>query len=467
LNPIPKKLTSYLNAVADSLARSPNQFIRSHPEISQRILALDWGARLEKLKNQFIEIYTGADLDFAPGTVAFDLDDSDFDRVHVSFSATNEYKEWIEFDMDGYEVREPGDIFEAIFADIPDWQTETRNELEILRGLLVALIELAALESVKHPAFKVMHAADGFILVSSIWHDVEKSLFYKSRQSGTNPILTAVDWPPESVEFVAARVTEQSVTILNQTVQRDTSFFRGDQSGYGGLPEEIGLLEKLEELELRHENLTELPAAVFQLTKLTKLNLNNNRLRQLPGDIARLSQLTELDLRENLLETVPATIGELRHLKRLGLEYNRLRALPDSIAALEQLEELSLYNNCLSELPRLPPGLTWLNLNENKLSELPESFRKLRRLGSLVLSGNQFTEVPAQIFELPALASLELGDNPIDDLPEALLKLPALKNIRVYPNRFSIEQRARLRAAFGDRLFVGYDSDPESFQSDS
>jgi Leucine-rich repeat (LRR) protein len=53
--------------------------------------------------------------------------------------------------------------------------------------------------------------------------------------------------------------------------------------------------------------------------------LRGNHFTTLPNSISQLGQLTELDLRENQLTDVPFdTFGNLLHLRKLDLRWNAL-----------------------------------------------------------------------------------------------------------------------------------------------
>ena len=89
-------------------------------------------------------------------------------------------------------------------------------------------------------------------------------------------------------------------------------------------------------LHLKHMNLTELPAGVFDgLEDLKELHLQGNRLRTLPeGLFQNLSNLSELSLSWNRLRTLPE--GLFRNLSSLRLLYlnnNGLEELPSSVWA--------------------------------------------------------------------------------------------------------------------------------------
>jgi Leucine-rich repeat (LRR) protein len=62
----------------------------------------------------------------------------------------------------------------------------------------------------------------------------------------------------------------------------------------------------------------------------------------------------ELDLRNNQLIELPAALGNARRLSYLDLRGNKLRALPASLAALPNLEKLDLrWNKLMGEHPWL------------------------------------------------------------------------------------------------------------------
>ena len=59
---------------------------------------------------------------------------------------------------------------------------------------------------------------------------------------------------------------------------------------------------------------------IGQLAELTTLNLKDNQLTELPETIGQLTSLETLDLSSNELTELPETIGQLMELKELNLE---------------------------------------------------------------------------------------------------------------------------------------------------
>lgn len=74
-------------------------------------------------------------------------------------------------------------------------------------------------------------------------------------------------------------------------------------------------------------HLTTLPREIC-LLPLEVLLVSNNRLVSLPDELGRMSQLSELDASCNFLAHLPVRIGELRKLRVLNLRSNALVYLP-------------------------------------------------------------------------------------------------------------------------------------------
>ena len=124
--------------------------------------------------------------------------------------------------------------------------------------------------------------------------------------------------------------------------------------------------------------LTEIPENIGHLTALQELNLNGNSLTGLPETIGELRNLLNLWLGNNYLETLPESIGKLENLERLSLYYNHLETLPESFGNLKNLIRLNLNE-----------------VNDENPITLPESFSQLSNLRVLEIAGNLDAVTPS------------------------------------------------------------------------
>lgn len=166
-------------------------------------------------------------------------------------------------------------------------------------------------------------------------------------------------------------------------------------------------------LALPQHKLTVVPKAVLTLDKLRTLDLSSNALVALPSlpgklktlKISRnkiktldLPQLTTLEAADNHLEDLELP----ESLVTLTLAGNPLRAMNP----LPNLKTLDLSRCGLVHFDFVFPNLTDLNLDDNKLSVMPDACPKLKRLS---LQRNRIITFPPSLLLL--LDHLELKGN--------------------------------------------------------
>ncbi|CAH8549002.1 unnamed protein product [Heterobilharzia americana] len=120
------------------------------------------------------------------------------------------------------------------------------------------------------------------------------------------------------------------------------------------LPNRIGELVSLVQLELESNQITSLPLTIGQLCQLQILNLDVNNLSRLPSTVGKqnLSNLKKLKVRENLLQRLPPEIGKLKSLTHLYLANNKpLDLLPIELGILPCLRYLSIEGCNLRQMP--------------------------------------------------------------------------------------------------------------------
>ncbi|XP_076891364.1 receptor-like protein EIX2 [Bidens hawaiensis] len=179
--------------------------------------------------------------------------------------------------------------------------------------------------------------------------------------------------------------------------------FSGNYDLLGQLPERLGKLENLIEIDLSSNQLTgTIPVSIGSLSLLQILRFSNNQLSGL----------------------IPNTIGGLSSLNSLDLSYNKLNgSLPESIGRLSNLVTLSLYHNSLTGILTKNhfinlKSLIYLSVEDTKLvfklnvnNWIPPFKLLTLRAGSCSL-GPQF---PSWIQSQTDLAHLDVSNTNISD----------------------------------------------------
>jgi hypothetical protein len=160
------------------------------------------------------------------------------------------------------------------------------------------------------------------------------------------------------------------------------------------VPRSIGQLENLKVLTLY--------GALDPREIGSEQPLRPSQIKKLPQTLGNLRNLEELELGRNGLRVVPAEIASLHKLKRLGLDYNNIRELPSSIGNLKNLRELSLRSNGGVRLPQSLAALKNLRVYlGNNYLKLKDQQKLRSRFPKIVFSfDNEFDDEAAN--EQPA-----------------------------------------------------------------
>ncbi len=174
-------------------------------------------------------------------------------------------------------------------------------------------------------------------------------------------------------------------------------------------------------VHLKDNQLTSIPIEIFQLPNVRKIDVFNNKISQLPTSPEENSDTTvydndpqcgwkcynlkELTISENELTQIPVCVWGLPHLKKLICSKNRLETLLSEKEAISN-EQLSC-------------SLEMIDLSQNLLKGMVSSFLfKLPGLHYLNLSMNQISELPMMLWDCKSLLDLNVSDNQLSTLPQ-------------------------------------------------
>ncbi|XP_030430406.1 leucine-rich repeat and calponin homology domain-containing protein 3 isoform X7 [Gopherus evgoodei] len=138
------------------------------------------------------------------------------------------------------------------------------------------------------------------------------------------------------------------------------------------IPEAILNLQSLTFLNISRNQLSTLPVHMCSLP-LKVLIASNNKLISLPEEIGQLRHLTELDVSCNEIQTIPPQIGSLESLRDLNIRRNHLVHLPEELAELP-LIRLDFSCNKITTIPvcyRNLRHLQTITLDNNPLQSPP------------------------------------------------------------------------------------------------
>ena len=224
----------------------------------------------------------------------------------------------------------------------------------------------------------------------------------------------------------------------------------------GPIPEVLGQLKNLKDLNLNYNDLTgPIPVALGNLDSLQALSLDNNDLTgPIPETLGQLKNLQVLVLRGNQLTgPIPETLGQLNNLQYLILAWNDLTGcIPSALQAVPNNDfnylELAFCHLeggeavVLAALYEATGGDHWTD-NTNWLSVAPlnewygVTTDDEGRVTSLDLGGNQLTgTIPEVLIQLEKLEFLDLSDNQLTGvIPEALGQLNNLQALYLSGNQ--------------------------------
>ncbi|KAG3011399.1 hypothetical protein PC128_g4631 [Phytophthora cactorum] len=270
----------------------------------------------------------------------------------------------------------------------------------------------------------------------------------------------------QKIQTIVLEMSKTSRVELTSTVDREGSGVpTGTLTQHGLLalhhiPEIVFSMPHLTELNLKCNDISELPKEIDALVALQVLILSKNKIAVLPDSLTKLTKLRVLEVASNQLIALPECLGKLESLEVLRANRNEIAKLPDSIGFCMKLQILNMYNNALTELGKpvsILPALVELNVSNNQLTKLPNELLRWKNLRRLLLQVNNLELLPAldtlcnlevlqlqqnELKLLPSmknlvhLVKLDANSNSITQLPAQVAQMSALTHVNLRRNKF-------------------------------
>lgn len=175
-----------------------------------------------------------------------------------------------------------------------------------------------------------------------------------------------------------------------------------------GAERDLALFPALRVLNVRWNQLAELPSWLEHSTKLERLTASHNKLEHLPQKLNTLGKLQHIIISDNRdLDARDLDFSTLTELKSLWMKNCAVTRLSKTIWALENLETVMLSGNkqdretvmlsgnkLVLEMPdggAVNSGIKELNLANTGLEAIPDVLLELQHIEELTLNGNQLS----------------------------------------------------------------------------
>lgn len=206
---------------------------------------------------------------------------------------------------------------------------------------------------------------------------------------------------------------------------------------------------KLLKLTLENKNLDKLPFSHLNPVKQNQIEKPKTKLiishrKDYPLTSSFPYTLESLTITCIKLTRIEKRIINLRKLSHLDISQNQIVEIPLELSLMNNLSVLNLNENKISTLPnnffdgKIKETLVSLNLSHNEIEMLPISIFKLKKLDTLILSSNKLTKLSLYIDRLIKLKFLNISQNLLEEIPASILNL-YLESLDVSGNPFNSE----------------------------
>ncbi|XP_004287478.1 PREDICTED: receptor-like protein kinase HSL1 [Fragaria vesca subsp. vesca] len=239
----------------------------------------------------------------------------------------------------------------------------------------------------------------------------------------------------------------------------------------GEIPESVGEMEALEELDMSINNLSgKIPSGVLLLKHLSIIYLFKNRLSGEIPQVVEAFNLTIIDISENnFTGPIPQGFGNLTKLTDMSLFYNDgiSGEIPEGIGLLPNLVIFKMFNMNLSGT--IPPEfgkhspLEDFQVSVNRLTgKLPDGLCKNGKLVGVVAYDNSLTGgLPSSLENCDSLLVVTVYDNKLSgDIPSGMWNALNLTYVLISNNSLTGELPEKmsdnlLRVEIADNKFSG------------
>jgi len=241
--------------------------------------------------------------------------------------------------------------------------------------------------------------------------------------------------------------------------------------GAESIPDEIALLQDLEELILPENDITVLNPKIADLKRLKDLDVRYNQLEgPFPSFLVFMTSLRSLNLAENKFAgPLPGSLNAFSGLKTLNLGHNAFTGDLSQLGVIQNPVHIVLGNNNFTGVLSDTLLDNWsdlevLDMNDNQLAgNLPSKLFEHPSLKVIDLHGNSFGgDLPSLILQPSKLEFLALHDNKLTGTMNAVESITSLKHLDLSNNGFAGQMPGFSQLVNLQYLFLSYNTNLEA-----
>ena len=144
--------------------------------------------------------------------------------------------------------------------------------------------------------------------------------------------------------------------------------------------------------------------------------------------VCYLKNLQILNLSNNLIETFPKNLSPkcFPSLQQINLNHNKIKDIPSILRFFNHLHTILISNNQLQNIQEISkndfPSLKFLDISSNQIVEILNEFSvHFSKLEVLNISNNKIENLPLNLGLLENLKNLDISGNPILNINQELI----------------------------------------------
>lgn len=192
--------------------------------------------------------------------------------------------------------------------------------------------------------------------------------------------------PPEGTVKQGIQTIVAYLSRFNQAMQGGTLDLRS--MGLDSFPQELS-----DEKHMRPE-------------KIERFLLSNNMIESLPQEVGSLINLEELDASSNKLKILPAAMQKLPVLKKIDVNDNELVEVQEILLQVRSLQIFSAARNAITKISENLVNMRELcifDVGSNQILKLPKGMGHWCNLRELLVQSNHLTDFPVEVCNLSSL----------------------------------------------------------------